>query len=89
MGENHTSHGLKTKSRNRAGWRIEGRGMNRSCRKSSKRRTVLTVLVFVLVGLAASPAALADDRGGPGQPGAYADSSGFPSLDFSGVSWSD
>jgi hypothetical protein len=65
-------------------------GINRSV------RTVLAVLAAGALGLAASPAALAKDRGGPGQPGAQrtAIDSPVPVLPrklLSGrfVSWSD
>jgi hypothetical protein len=44
--------------------------MNRNCSKNVRARSVLAVLVVGVLGLAASPAALAKDRGGPGQPGA-------------------
>jgi hypothetical protein len=45
--------------------------MNRKYCKEASVRRVLTVLVVGVMGLAASPAALADDRGGPGQPDAH------------------
>jgi hypothetical protein len=41
----------------------------RHCTKA-RARSLLAVLVVGALGLAASPAALAKDRGGPGQPGA-------------------
>ena len=44
--------------------------MNRINSSTRNRRTSVAVLAFVVLGLAASPAALAKDRGGPGQPGA-------------------
>jgi hypothetical protein len=43
--------------------------MNGNRYKKASARRVLAVLVTGLLGLAASPAALAMDRGGPGQPG--------------------
>jgi hypothetical protein len=63
--------------------------------KSTKARSVLALLVAGALGLAASPAALANDRGGPGQPGAQQAASdrsqvlprGF--LTSRSVSWSD
>jgi hypothetical protein len=66
-----------------------------SCSKSGKARNVLAILVVGALGLAASPAALANDRGGPGQPGAQRaafDNSPVPSRKFlksHSVSWSD
>jgi hypothetical protein len=45
--------------------------MNRKYCKEASVRRVLTVLVVGDMGLAASPAALANDRGGPGQPGPH------------------
>jgi hypothetical protein len=49
--------------------------MNRKYCKEASVRRVLRVLVVGDMGLAASPAALANDRGGPGQPGPYVSSS--------------
>jgi hypothetical protein len=69
--------------------------MNRNCSKNVRARSVLAVLVVGVLGLAASPAALAKDRGGPGQPGAQQAASdmspGFPRklLSRRSVSWSD
>ena len=63
--------------------------------KSTKARSVLALLVVGALGLAASPAALANDRGGPGQPGAQqsvSDRSQFLPRTFltsQSVSWSD
>jgi hypothetical protein len=65
------------------------------CSKSTKARSVLALLVVGALGLAASPAALAKDRGGPGQPGAqHAASDKSPVLPRTfltsrSVSWSD
>ena len=68
--------------------------MYRNHSKSAKARSVLALLVVGALGLAASPAALAKDRGGPGQPGAQiAASDGSPDflelLSPHSVSWSD
>jgi len=68
--------------------------MYRNYSKSTKARSVLALLVVGVLGLAASPAALAKDRGGPGQPGTQiAASDGFPDfpklLSPRSVSWSD
>jgi hypothetical protein len=69
--------------------------MYRNYSKSMKARGVLALLVVGVLGLAASPAALAKDRGGPGQPGAQqaaSDSSPvLPRKFLAGrlVSWSD
>ena len=69
--------------------------MNRNCSKNVQARSVLAVLVVGALGLAASPAALAKDRGGPGQPGAQQAASdtspGLPRklLSRPSVSWSD
>jgi hypothetical protein len=66
-----------------------------SCSKSGKARNVLAILVVGALGLAASPAALAKDRGGPGQPGAqHGASDNSPVLlrkflKSHSVSWSD
>ena len=46
--------------------------MYRNCSKNTRTRSVLALLLVGALGLAASPAALAKDRGGPGQPGAGA-----------------
>jgi hypothetical protein len=55
--------------------------MNRKGSRRTRSRDDLAVLVFGVLGLAASPAALAHDRGGPGQPGAHdASSDGFSFL---------
>lgn len=43
--------------------------MNRSGTRNSRARLVLAVVMFGALGLVASPAALAKDRDGPGQPG--------------------
>ena len=69
--------------------------MYRNHSKSAKARVVLAPLVVGALGLAASPAALAKDRGGPGQPGAQQSASdrspGLPCkfLTSRSVSWSD
>jgi hypothetical protein len=69
--------------------------MHRNCSKNVRARSVLAVLVVGALGLAASPAALAKDRGGPGQPGAQQAASdkspGLPRklLSRRSVSWSD
>ena len=69
--------------------------MYRNCSKNGKARSLLAILVVGVLGLAASPAALAKDRGGPGQPGTQiAASDGFPDvprklLSPRSVSWSD
>ena len=69
--------------------------MHRNHTLSVKARNVLAILVVGALGLAASPAALAEDRGGPGQPGAQdAASDTSPalprmSLSVTSVSWSD
>jgi hypothetical protein len=69
--------------------------MNRKYSNKASVRSVLAVLVVVILGLAASPAALAIDRGGPGQPGAQPTATdGFsllPRKHLPGrfVSWSD
>ena len=63
--------------------------------KSAKARSVLALLVVGALGLAASPAALAKDRGGPGQPGAQQSASDRSQvlprkfLTSRSVSWSD
>ena len=69
--------------------------MNRKHSIKGTSRKLLAVLTVVALGLAASPAALAAGRGGPGQPGAqqqaYDSLPVLPrkvlSLRF--VSWSD
>jgi len=43
--------------------------MQRTGGNSTGARAILVVLVVGVMGLAASPTALARDRGGPGQPG--------------------
>jgi hypothetical protein len=43
--------------------------MNLTSRKSTSTSSLLGMLGAGALGLAASPAALANDRGGPGQPG--------------------
>ena len=48
--------------------------------KSTKARSVVALPVVGALGLAASPAALAKDRGGPGQPGAQRSTDGSPVL---------
>jgi hypothetical protein len=69
--------------------------MHRSYMKRTRARSVLALLVVGVLGLAASPAALAKDRGGPGQPGAQqsaADRSPVLPRTFltsRSVSWSD
>lgn len=69
--------------------------MNRNHRKNTSVRRALAVLVVGLLGLAASPAALAHDRGGPGLPGSQqATCNGFVPLPLKHVpkrfvSWSD
>ena len=69
--------------------------MYQRTRSRERARSLLVVLTVGLLGLAASPAALASDRGGPGQPGAQATTSeGLPVLphkllSFQSVSWSD
>ena len=69
--------------------------MYRNYNKTMKARSVLALLVVGVLGLAASPAALAKDRGGPGQPGAqHAASDSSPVLPRKfltsrSVSWSD
>ena len=71
--------------------------MYRKHGKSTKAnaRSVLALLVVGVLGLAASPAALAKDRGGPGQPGTQqAASDKSPALPRKfltsrSVSWSD
>lgn len=68
--------------------------MNRNHGKNTSVRRALAVLVVGLLGLAASPAALAHDRGGPGLPGSQqATSMGFVPFLFKLpprlVSWSD
>jgi hypothetical protein len=74
----------------------EGRGMYRKCSTNVRARAALAVLVVGVLGLAASPAALAMDRGGPGQPGAQqAASDDFlpvlprKNLSLHFVSWTD
>jgi hypothetical protein len=62
--------------------------------KSTKARSVVALLVVGALGLAASPAALAKDRGGPGQPGAQQSTDRSPVLPRTfltsrSVSWSD
>jgi hypothetical protein len=65
------------------------------CSKSGKARKILALLVVGALGLAASPAALAKDRGGPGQPGAQRAASDKSQvlprkfLESQSVSWSD
>jgi hypothetical protein len=65
------------------------------CGKSTKARSALALLVVGALGLAASPASLAKDRGGPGQPGAQQSASDKSSvlpctfLTSRSVSWSD
>jgi hypothetical protein len=69
------------------------REMNRKQRIKRSSRTLLVLLTVVALGLAASPAALAAKRGGPGQPGVQPTYVSVPiplkilSLQF--VSWSD
>ncbi len=69
--------------------------MNRNCSKIVRARSVLAVLIVGALGLAASPAALAKDRGGPGQPGAQKAASDLSPghlrklLSGRSVSWSD
>ena len=68
--------------------------MNRRQSITRSSRTLLVFLTVVALGLAASPAALAAERGGPGQPGvqrAYVSLPISPSKDSSleSVSWSD
>jgi hypothetical protein len=69
--------------------------MYRNCSKNTRTRSVLALLLVGALGLAASPAALAKDRGGPGQPGAQqAVSDRSPVLPRTfltsrSVSWSD
>jgi hypothetical protein len=69
--------------------------MNWKSSKNGGARSVVAVLVVGVLGLAASPAALASDRGGPGQPGAqHVATDGFPVLPRKllprrSVSWSD
>ena len=68
--------------------------MNRINSSTRNRRTSVAVLAFVVLGLAASPAALAKDRGGPGQPGAQQAYDSLPVLPRKvlsprSVSWSD
>jgi hypothetical protein len=69
--------------------------MNRSGSKQGRARSVLAILVIGVLSLAASPAALAIDRGGPGQSGAQPMATNGFSLLFSKqlpgrfVSWSD
>jgi hypothetical protein len=69
--------------------------MYRNCGKRTRARSVLALLVVGVLGLAASPAALAKDRGGPGQPGAQQTASdrapGLPRkfLTSRSVSWPD
>ena len=60
-------------------------GKGKTCRKLSR---VLALLSITALALAASPAALADDCGGPGAPSvqSYAFLSKLP---LSPVSWSD
>jgi hypothetical protein len=55
--------------------------MNRSSTRNARSRSGQAVVLFGALGLAASPAALAKDRGGPGQPGTQtAFSNGFTLL---------
>ncbi|HEX7255267.1 MAG TPA: hypothetical protein VF236_05005 [Gaiellaceae bacterium] len=70
--------------------------MNRKHCSTRGVRAVLAILTVGALGLAASPAALAKDRGGPGQPGAQqtASQNSFPVLPRKllserFVSWSD
>ena len=69
--------------------------MYRNHNKNAKARGVLALLVVGVLGLAASPAALAKDRGGPGQPGAQRSANdSSPALPCKfltsrSVSWSD
>jgi hypothetical protein len=72
------------------------REMNRKNCSRRTARNVLAILTVGALGLAASPAALAKDRGGPGQPGAQkvTASVGLPVLprkllSVTWVSWSD
>ena len=70
--------------------------MHRRHSTKARARSLLAVLVVGALGLAASPAALAKDRGGPGQPGAQ-QQRGFDKepvlprklLPGRSVSWSD
>jgi hypothetical protein len=69
--------------------------MNRKCSNNASVRSVLAAPVVGVLGLAASPAALAIDRGGPGKPGAQPTATSGFSLELSKqrpgrfLSWSD
>ena len=69
--------------------------MNRKHTMNARAGGALAILVVGVLGLATSPAALAKDRGGPGQPGAQKAASdrspGLPLKLWPGpsVSWSD
>ena len=67
--------------------------MNRKRSITRSTRPLVVLLIVVALGLAASPAALAAERGGPGQPGVQrtyvSDSIPLKVLSLRFVSWSD
>ena len=69
--------------------------MHEEQRSRRRVRSLLALLAVGVLGLAASPAALAKDRGGPGQPGAQVSAYGrsqmlpLDLLSIQFVSWSD
>jgi hypothetical protein len=69
--------------------------MNRTKRSTGSVKALLAVLTVAALGLAASPTALAIERGGPGQPGVQQTALQSPPvlplklLPGRSVSWSD